>query len=319
MRGPFALYVVFEQQPVRSVGGNSAVLLGCSGNNEHCNERYNDTDECIVELSFHDLCCCAADKAEDHTGNDTGSGDDLLVAECIGKEYRAGKSCSGVCIGCGEPGKGIGPNKAHKYCKSHENCGENAGDGNHLGIFHVGLCGGDDVTGDIGNRSLDTGRSGRHHGCEYERCEQSHKGNGKLAHEPCGGAVADFGDALRNGNGAECKTHVDSPYMAQDGEQSRDFIYVKDIAEANIRAAESDYNGVVNVALGKSMTINHLFEVIKDVLDSDIEVKHVEERPGDIKHSLACIDNLKNIGFQPDTDTFEKHLRETVEWFKTQL
>ena len=111
----------------------------------------------------------------------------------------------------------------------------------------------------------------------------------------------------------------ESPVIYGDGEQSRDFIYVKDIAEANIRAAESDYNGVVNVALGKSMTINHLFEVIKDVLDSDIEVKHVEERPGDIKHSLACIDNLKNIGFQPDTDTFEKHLRETVEWFKTQL
>ena len=111
----------------------------------------------------------------------------------------------------------------------------------------------------------------------------------------------------------------ESPVIYGDGEQSRDFIYVKDIAEANIKAAESDYNGVVNVALGKSMTINHLFEVIKDVLDSDIEVKHVEERPGDIKHSLACIDNLKNIGFQPDTDTFEKHLRETVEWFKTQL
>lgn len=111
----------------------------------------------------------------------------------------------------------------------------------------------------------------------------------------------------------------ESPVIYGDGEQSRDFIYVKEIAKANIAAAESDFNGVVNVALGKSMTINHLFEVIRDVLESDIDVKYLDERPGDIKHSLADISNLKNINFKPEEDKFEEQLRETVKWFRTQM
>lgn len=111
----------------------------------------------------------------------------------------------------------------------------------------------------------------------------------------------------------------ESPIIYGDGEQSRDFIYVKEIAKANIAACESDYNGIVNVALGKSMTINHLFDIVSDVLESDIEVKYLDERPGDIKHSLADISNLKNINFTPEEDKFEEQLRETVKWFKKEM
>jgi len=108
------------------------------------------------------------------------------------------------------------------------------------------------------------------------------------------------------------------PVIYGDGEQSRDFIFVKEIVKANIAACESDYNGVVNVALGKSMTINTLYKIIKEVLNSDIEAKYLDERPGDIKHSLANIDNLKNINFSPNMDAFKEQLAETVEWFKSQ-
>ena len=111
----------------------------------------------------------------------------------------------------------------------------------------------------------------------------------------------------------------ESPVIYGDGEQTRDFIYVKEIAKANIAACESDYNGIVNVALGKSMTINHLFDIVSDVLESDIGVKYLDERPGDIKHSLADISNLEKINFKPEEDKFEEQLRETVEWFKEQM
>ena len=67
------------------------------------------------------------------------------------------------------------------------------------------------------------------------------------------------------------------------------------------------------------MTINHLFDIVSDVLESDIEVKYLDERPGDIKHSLADISNLKKINFKPEEDKFEEQLRETVEWFKEQM
>ena len=127
---------------------------------------------------------------------------------------------------------------------------------------------------------------------------------------PYAAVIPKFISAILNG---------ESPVIYGDGEQSRDFIYVKEIAKANILSAESDYNGVINVALGKSMTINRLFEIISDVLESDIDVKYLDERPGDIKHSLADISNLDKISFKPDEDKFEEQLRETVKWFRSQM
>ena len=127
---------------------------------------------------------------------------------------------------------------------------------------------------------------------------------------PYAAVIPKFISAILNG---------ESPVIYGDGEQSRDFIFVKEIAKANIAACESDYNGIVNVALGKSMTINHLFEIVSDVLESDIPVKYLDERPGDIKHSLADISNLSNIDFKPEEDKFEEQLRETVKWFRKEM
>ena len=127
---------------------------------------------------------------------------------------------------------------------------------------------------------------------------------------PYAAVIPKFISAILNG---------ESPVIYGDGEQSRDFIYVKEIAKANIAACESDYNGILNVALGKSMTINHLFDIVSEVLESDLEVKYLEERPGDIKHSLADISNLEKINFKPEEDKFEEQLKETVEWFREQM
>ena len=118
--------------------------------------------------------------------------------------------------------------------------------------------------------------------------------------------------ALRYFNVFGPRQDENSPYAAV-------IIFVKEIAKANIAACESDYNGIVNVALGKSMTINQLFDIVSDVLESELEVNYLDERPGDIKHSLADISNLKNIGFKPEEDKFEEQLRETVEWFKEEM
>ena len=52
---------------------------------------------------------------------------------------------------------------------------------------------------------------------------------------------------------------------------------------------------------------------------SDLKVEYLDERPGDIKHSLADISNQENINFNPDNDKFEEQLRETVKWFKEEM
>ncbi len=104
-----------------------------------------------------------------------------------------------------------------------------------------------------------------------------------------------------------------------DGEQTRDFIYVKDIAAANaFFATESPETGVFNVAYGGRISINDLAKKIIAILGSKSEIIYKPERPGDVKHSTAAIDKLKKAGFTPSSN-FDKGLEATVDFFKSQL
>lgn len=104
-----------------------------------------------------------------------------------------------------------------------------------------------------------------------------------------------------------------------DGEQTRDFVYVGDVVKANINACKSDYNGIVNIASGEKLTVNKLYEIIKNTLNSDLEPKYLPKRPGDIKHSLADVSNMEKIGLKIDSTNFEDQLIETINWFRTIL
>lgn len=99
-----------------------------------------------------------------------------------------------------------------------------------------------------------------------------------------------------------------------DGEQTRDFIYVKDIVAANIFMAENSFTGVYNVAYGKKITINNLVDTIKKVTNSESKIIHKDERAGDVKHSMAGVDKLFATGLKHQHD-FESGLKATVEFF----
>lgn len=100
-----------------------------------------------------------------------------------------------------------------------------------------------------------------------------------------------------------------------DGEQTRDFVYVKDVVAANVFMAANDFTGVYNVAYGRRITINDLIVKIKNIVGSNSEVKYLPERPGDVKHSLAAIDKLLSTGFKPSSD-FDSGLAATIAYFK---
>ena len=102
-----------------------------------------------------------------------------------------------------------------------------------------------------------------------------------------------------------------------DGEQTRDFIYVKDIVAANVFMAMNDFTGVYNIAYGKRITINDLVKLIKNVTNSDSEIVHLPERAGDVKHSMAAVDKLNTTGFKPGYD-FDSGMKATVEFFQSQ-
>jgi UDP-glucose 4-epimerase len=101
-----------------------------------------------------------------------------------------------------------------------------------------------------------------------------------------------------------------------DGEQTRDFVYVKDIAAANaFFATQSTATGVFNVACGQRMTINHLAKTVIRLTDSRSEISYSAIRAGDVKHSMASIDKLRGCGFAPATGVADG-LDATIAFFK---
>jgi len=104
-----------------------------------------------------------------------------------------------------------------------------------------------------------------------------------------------------------------------EGDQTRDFVFVKDVAAANLfLAQEADATGVFNLGGGTSITISDLADKIVAMTGSGSTVEHAEQRAGDVRHSLAAIERLKEIGFCPSGD-FDRDLQATVEWFASRL
>jgi UDP-glucose 4-epimerase len=102
-----------------------------------------------------------------------------------------------------------------------------------------------------------------------------------------------------------------------DGGQTRDFIYVKDIAAANaFFATQSPASGVFNVAYGRKITINDLCREICQLTGSKSLIKHAPERAGDVKHSMAEIEKLRSAGFAPQGN-LAAGLKETAEFFRS--
>ncbi len=102
-----------------------------------------------------------------------------------------------------------------------------------------------------------------------------------------------------------------------DGEQTRDFIYVKDVVQANSLAATSAATGVYNIACGQSMSIKALATTLKSLTGSASLITHAGERSGDVKHSLATTTRAtKALGFTPGY-SLEAGFAETIAWMRT--
>ena len=101
-----------------------------------------------------------------------------------------------------------------------------------------------------------------------------------------------------------------------DGEQTRDFIFVKDVVAANVLAATTEnVNGTFNVACGYAISINQLVQLVLELTSSKSIIRYEKERAGDIKHSLASIEETKlKLNFQPKHDLHEG-LKETINYF----
>lgn len=107
-----------------------------------------------------------------------------------------------------------------------------------------------------------------------------------------------------------------------DGKQSRDFTYVENVIEANLKAclAGKEAAGqVYNIAYGGREYLNDIYKMLKETLSSKVEPVYGPERVGDIKHSNADISKAKKyLGYDPEW-SFERGIKAAIDWYKENL
>lgn len=112
----------------------------------------------------------------------------------------------------------------------------------------------------------------------------------------------------------------ESPVINGDGLTSRDFTFVSNVVQANIKALlveDLTKHEVFNVACNEQTTLTQLVSTIADELNSPLQATYVQERRGDVKHSLADISKAKSgLDYQPET-LFREGLKETISYFQS--
>jgi UDP-N-acetylglucosamine 4-epimerase len=111
-----------------------------------------------------------------------------------------------------------------------------------------------------------------------------------------------------------------APFIDGDGEQTRDFTFVENAVQANIRSFFAEkkeaINQIYNVAVGEKISVNTLYNMIAELGGSNVKAIHRETRAGDIRNSLADISKIKNlIGYDPGIKVKEG-LEIAFEWYK---
>lgn len=114
----------------------------------------------------------------------------------------------------------------------------------------------------------------------------------------------------------------EAPQINGNGETSRDFTYVENVIQANLKAclARDEASGeVFNVAYGGRETLNNLFDKLSKLLNKSIKAVYANERAGDIKHSNADISKAKELlNYNPEY-SMDRGLELTIEWYKENL
>ena len=95
----------------------------------------------------------------------------------------------------------------------------------------------------------------------------------------------------------------EAPTIFGDGGQTRDFVYVGDVARANLLALDKQAQGIYNIGTGIETSVNKVVDLLKSLIKSDLQAKHSASIPGELQRSSVAIDHIKNkLGWQPRID-----------------
>ena len=114
----------------------------------------------------------------------------------------------------------------------------------------------------------------------------------------------------------------ETPTINGDGKQSRDFTYIENVIEANLKACIAPHEaagGAFNIAYGGREYLLDIYYGLNEALGLDVEPNFGPDRPGDIKHSNADISKAKQLlGYDPDW-SFDRGIKAAIEWYKENL
>jgi len=113
----------------------------------------------------------------------------------------------------------------------------------------------------------------------------------------------------------------EAPVIYGDGQQTRDYLYVTDTAQAaiDIYNAPQTRDKVLNIASGKEVSIEHIIHFIARHMGCEKNIIYQPERPGDVRRHIANVFLARDmIGFKPEVD-FDEGLIRTIEWYKNYL
>jgi UDP-glucose 4-epimerase len=108
-----------------------------------------------------------------------------------------------------------------------------------------------------------------------------------------------------------------APVINGDGNQTRDYVFVGDAIEANIKAIESDFVGCVNIGTETETTVNELFDILKSASgNKDLHEQHGPAKPGEQHRSVLANGHAKKVlGWEPAI-SITKGLEMTYKWFE---
>ena len=114
-----------------------------------------------------------------------------------------------------------------------------------------------------------------------------------------------------------------SPEINGDGNQTRDFTFILNAVQANMKAMFTQNintdGDIFNIAVGERISLNDLMIVLQKLIGTTIHQTHIQERTGDVRNSLADISKAKKIlNYHPQIK-IEEGLKYTVAWFKKQM
>jgi UDP-glucose 4-epimerase len=121
------------------------------------------------------------------------------------------------------------------------------------------------------------------------------------------GVIAIFSEMIAEGK---------QPVIHGDGTHTRDYVYVSDVAQANLSALKTNFVGPINIGTGREIATNQVFQQVVAEFGVDLEEKHGPARPGEqVTSSLNCKRAKEVLGWEPSVK-FEEGVKKVVEWYQ---